>query len=375
MDALVQHLLQWFKENARDLPWRRTRDPYAIWISEIMLQQTQVKTVVPYWQRWMKHLPNVRALARARPDAVLKLWEGLGYYLRARNLHKASRIVVDRHASRFPERFAEVLALPGIGRYTAGAICSIAFNQPTPVLDGNVIRVLTRFFGITENPRQKETTSRLWRIAQDLVQRASEQERAGERNCSHLNQALMELGALICTVRQPKCPRCPVRNRCVAFGDLRMRQMPSFVKRRPSTPRRFVAFVVERNRRFLVRRRASDAVNGRLWEFPNIEAEGHRADERRIAEGLLGSRVVGVRPLHRVRHTITHHRITTDAYQVEFANRTPRTPANGRWCSLPELRKLAFPSAHRKILEAIPFIVVGFAHRTGNPTKSTGPQH
>src|SRR5262249_31956558 len=141
--ALVGPLLKWFKENARALPWRRTRDPYAIWISEIMLQQTQVKTVVPYWQRWMRRLPDLRAVARARPDVVLKLWEGLGYYLRARNLHKAARIIVDQHGSRFPDRFEEVLALPGIGRYTAGAICSIAFNQPKPALDSNGIRVLT----------------------------------------------------------------------------------------------------------------------------------------------------------------------------------------------------------------------------------------
>src|SRR3989475_10796852 len=165
----LEPLLNWFKQNARDLPWRRTRDPYAIWISEIMLQQTQVKTVIPYWQRWMRRLPDVCALARARPDAVLKRWEGLGYYLRARNLQKAARTIVDRHGGRFPERFDEWVALPGIGRYTAGAICSIAFNQPTPVLDGNVIRVLTRVFGIAENPRRKETNASLWKLAQNLV--------------------------------------------------------------------------------------------------------------------------------------------------------------------------------------------------------------
>src|SRR2546425_303209 len=188
--ALAQLLLNWFKQNARDLPWRRTRDPYAIWISEIMLQQTQVKTVIPYWQRWMRRLPDVRALARARPDAVLKLWEGLGYYLRARNLHQAARTIVDQHGGRFPEQFDEVLALPGIGRYTAGAICSIAFNQPTPVLDGNVIRVLTRWFGITTNPREKSTNKKLWELAEQLVVNAAKL--PGKQNCSQLNQALME---------------------------------------------------------------------------------------------------------------------------------------------------------------------------------------
>src|SRR5881628_2817752 len=157
--SLVRPLLSWFRRHARELPWRRIRDPYAIWISEIMLQQTQVKTVVPYWRRWMRHLPGLRALARARPDTVLKLWEGLGYYSRARNLQSAARMIVQKHAGRFPDKYDELLALPGIGRYTAGAICSIAFNQPTPVLDGNVIRVITRLFGISENPRDKSTAA------------------------------------------------------------------------------------------------------------------------------------------------------------------------------------------------------------------------
>src|SRR5205807_3201600 len=144
LSGLVRNLLEWFAENARNLPWRRTRDPYAIWVSEIMLQQTQVKTVLPYWQRWMRELPNIKALANADPQKIHKLWEGLGYYTRVRNLQKAAQLILQKHVGRFPENFEEVLALPGIGRYTAGAICSIAFNQPKPILDGNVIRLLTR---------------------------------------------------------------------------------------------------------------------------------------------------------------------------------------------------------------------------------------
>src|SRR5437667_3014040 len=190
---MVLKLLEWFPKNARDLPWRRTRDPYAVWISEIMLQQTRVNTVIPYWQRWMRRLPDVRALACARPDAVLKLWEGLGYYLRARNLQKAARTIVDQHQGRFPEKLDEWVALPGIGRYTAGAICSIAFDQATPILDGNVIRVLTRLFGIAENPRQQETNAKLWRLAQNLVRAAARRRRAGDHDCAHFNQSMMEL--------------------------------------------------------------------------------------------------------------------------------------------------------------------------------------
>ena len=155
LKRLVPLLLTWFSANARDLPWRRTRDPYAIWVSEIMLQQTQVKTVMPYWERWMRELPTIQAAASASPDKIHKLWEGLGYYTRVRNLQKAARQIVEEHDGKFPDNFNDVLALPGIGRYTAGAICSIAFNQPKPILDGNVIRVLTRAFGIGENPKEK----------------------------------------------------------------------------------------------------------------------------------------------------------------------------------------------------------------------------
>src|ERR1035437_2463997 len=230
---LVVLLLNWFSQNARDLPWRRTRDPYAIWVSEIMLQQTQVKTVIPYWERWMRELPTIKAVAKASPDKIHKLWEGLGYYTRVRNLQKAARQIVEKHDARsetrrrrgnesqtenkletphvvsykFPDDFDDVLALPGIGRYTAGAICSIAFNQPTPILDGNVIRVLTRVFSIAKNPREKKTNAQLWRLAEELVEHASRsisrtRTRTKDQDeetsaCSHFNQSLMELGALV----------------------------------------------------------------------------------------------------------------------------------------------------------------------------------
>ena len=172
ISALVEILLEWFAANTRDLPWRRTRDPYAVWVSEIMLQQTQVKTVIPYWERWMQALPTVAAAAQAPSDQIHKLWEGLGYYTRVRNLQKAAQVIVTQHGGRFPEDYEAVLELPGIGRYTAGAICSIAFNQPAPILDGNVIRVLTRVFGIAENPKEKATNARLWELAAALVSQA-----------------------------------------------------------------------------------------------------------------------------------------------------------------------------------------------------------
>src|SRR5690242_15502981 len=208
---LVATLLRWFAANARDLPWRCTRDPYAIWVSEIMLQQTQVKTVIPYWEHWLRELPTIKAVAKASPDKIHKLWEGLGYYSRARNLHQAARQIVGKNGGKFPENFDDVLALPGIGRYTAGAICSIAYNQPTPILDGNVIRVLTRVFGMRGDPREKRRNAKLWQMATRLV------EAAAPNSCSELNQSLMELGALICTPRNPRCAECPVSRDCIAL--------------------------------------------------------------------------------------------------------------------------------------------------------------
>jgi len=346
--ALVPLLLAWFRGNARDLPWRRTTDPYAIWISEIMLQQTQVRTVIPYWERWMLELPTLQSLARARPERVLKLWEGLGYYTRARNLQRAAAAIVTEHSGRFPKVFEELLALSGIGRYTAGAICSIAFNQPVPILDGNVIRVLARLFGIDQNPREKETNARLWKLAEALVQEAAGTQRGRARNCSHLNQALMELGATICTARLPNCLSCPVRKNCVACRENRTGELPNPGRRPASTQRRFIAFVVQRKGRFLVHRRPPDVVNAQLWEFPNVEVTGDHTAIPRLAKNLLGRCRVSDRAGFRLKHTITRYRITVDVFRAEVLGSSIRAPGR-RWCSLSDLSKLAFPSAHRKI--------------------------
>ena len=351
--ALVPPLLAWFRQNARDLPWRRTRDPYAVWISEIMLQQTQVKTVIPYWTRWMRELPTVQSLARARPERVLKLWEGLGYYTRARNLQQAATVILAEHSGRFPMTFDEVLALPGIGRYTAGAICSIAFNQSASILDGNVVRVLTRLFGIGEDPREKDTNARLWELAEALVREAARAQRGRARNCSHLNQALMELGATVCTPRRPKCLACPVQKRCVAWREGRTAELPSPGRRPASTERRFVAFIAGKKGRFLVRRRPADVVNAHLWEFPNVEVTDDRADIPRLANFLVGPCRVSLTPCFHLKHTITRYRITVDVFRAEVLNDSSTRAPGRRWCSPAGLKKLVFPSAHRKIAERI----------------------
>jgi A/G-specific adenine glycosylase len=347
---LVPLLLAWYAQNARDLPWRRTRDPYAIWVSEIMLQQTQVKTVLPYWERWMRELPTLEALARAGSGKIHKLWEGLGYYTRVRNLQKAARWIVRNHRGRFPETFDEVLALPGIGRYTAGAICSIAFDQPTPVLDGNVIRVLTRIFGIAENPHEKGTNTLLWRFAAALVRNSKLKTQNSQRPCSHLNQSLMELGALICTPRNPDCLQCPATKLCAAFRENRVSQLPNLTPRKTAARRHFAAFVLRRHGRFLARQRSSRVVNAHLWEFPNAEWTGHEPDVSRTAQSALGFTPRSLEKLCSIQHSITRYRITLDAFLVKDGNRGSGVRGTGRWLTLNELAARPFPSAHKKIL-------------------------
>lgn len=368
-EALVASLLSWFLIHARDLPWRRTLDPYAVWVSEIMLQQTQVKTVIPYYKRWMHALPTIHSLAEASSEKIHKLWEGLGYYTRVRNMQKAAQSIVERHGGTFPTSFDDVLALSGIGRYTAGAICSIAFNQAAPIVDGNVIRVLTRLFGIRGNARAKETTARLWKLAKSLVVAAdfsglgtpsptaaspAGPQRSISGACSALNQSLMELGALVCTPHQPKCEQCPLASVCVARQEGLTEQLPNLGERATATPRRFVAGVVERDGAILVRQRPPGEVNAHLWEFPNVEVPLN-ASALRQKQGLeqeLGCAVRSLTPLTTVQHSITRYRITLVASRVRLNGSSPVGSA-GRWISTNQLDSLPFTSAHRKVLAAL----------------------
>ncbi|HEX3857417.1 MAG TPA: A/G-specific adenine glycosylase [Verrucomicrobiae bacterium] len=378
---LVAALLDWFAANARDLPWRRTRDPYAIWVSEIMLQQTQVKTVIPFWNRWMRELPTIEAAAKAPSAKIHKLWEGLGYYTRVRNLQKAAQQIVAQQTSRrrrgdesqtkskletphvvsykFPETYDEVLALPGIGRYTAGAICSIAFNQPRPILDGNVIRVLTRIFGIGQNPKKRETNQLLWQIAEELVCRAKDAKETKKKfpsqtsrpsrdnSCSHLNQSLMELGALICTPRSPQCLICPVKKLCVAFKENRTDELPNLGKRQVATARTFFAFVIERDGKFLVRQRPVGIVNAHLWEFPNFETNGENKNAKEIFDSAFDFKALEFQQLCTVKHSITRYRITLEAFLVQLPKRLKTF--DGIWLPRARFDSLAFTAAHKKL--------------------------
>lgn len=340
ISRIAGKLETWFEKNARDLPWRRTKDPYAVWISEIMLQQTQVKTVTPYYERWMRTLPTVQKFAAAAPERVLKLWEGLGYYTRVRNAQAAARMIMTEHSGQFPREFEAILSLPGIGRYTAGAISSIAFDQPAPILDGNVIRVIARLFGIGGDPRIKTVNARLWDTAHSLVSQPKIEP-------AKLNQALMELGALVCLPRQPRCAECPVHQHCFARREVRIGDFPQIAARTPATARRFIALVVREEGRFLVRSRPTGIVNAGLWEFPNFEIPVK-------TKNLLGLpfpfKISGERPFFSVRHSITRYRILLEAFT---AFRPAGKEVDGLWKTMAEMNKLPFTSAHRKVLDAV----------------------
>jgi A/G-specific adenine glycosylase len=289
---------------------------------------------------------------------------------------------------RFPENFDDVLALPGIGRYTAGAICSIAFNQPVPILDGNVIRVLTRLFGIAENPKDKKTNQRLWQLAEELVNEAhsvrwgersrepvltndrhfvSAREDARPTNCSHLNQSLMELGALICTPRSPQCLVCPVKKFCVAFKANRTTELPNLGKREAATARHFIAFAIQWNGKFLVQQRPSGVVNAQLWEFPNLEITGTKPDTRKLFVSIFGITPPRILPLCTVKHSITRYRITLEAFHASLGGASSMSPfsitktrtrgtrttkTGGVWKTPAQLPQLAFTAAHKKLASA-----------------------
>lgn len=302
-EALAVALLGWYRERARDLPWRRTSDPYAIWVSEVMLQQTRVDTVIPYYERFMARWPDVADLAAAELDHVLEAWSGLGYYRRARQLHQAATEVVDRHGGELPHTAEELVGLTGVGRYTAGAIASIAYGQATPLVDGNVIRVLSRLFGFDEDMRTAKGQRRVWERAGQLVV----DDAPGD-----FNQALMELGATVCRPKRPRCDACPLADACVARRQERTAELPVLSKKKPPTAHSLVAAVVkDRKGRVLLAQRVRDGLFGGLWEPPMVAGEELARVRKIMGEHGISARrrltVVG-----RVRHVLSHRRLTIE---------------------------------------------------------------
>lgn len=352
-------LLGWFGMAARDLPWRHTLDPYAVWVSEVMLQQTQVRTVLPYWTRWMRELPDVQALADAPLERVLKLWEGLGYYRRVRNLHRAARQVVDGLGGQLPRNAEGWLALPGVGPYTAGAIASIAFNQPEPILDGNVTRVLCRLLAMAADTAKSSVQADLWEHARRLVEAAVGHgmhpvlghaplvRLSGP--CSALNQSLMELGATVCTPVEPACRDCPLASLCRAHALGRPGDFPRPPRRLATTKVTLAAVVWDHGGRFLVRCRPEGAVNAGLWEFPSTECHP-RGNPRETLAAWLGVDASCLVPAGTIRHAITRYRMEQHVFRLSGAFLGANVPVGCEWRPRPGLVDLAWTSAHRRAL-------------------------
>jgi A/G-specific adenine glycosylase len=339
---LREKLLAWYDRERRDLPWRRTRDPYAIWVSEVMLQQTQVKTVLGHYARFLRRFPTVRALARARETDVLHVWQGLGYYSRARRLKQAAHAVCVRHGGRLPRDREALLDLPGLGAYSAGAIASIAFGERVPVVDGNVVRVLTRLYGLRGDPGRAPLRPRLWQIASDLVP----EDRPGD-----FNQALMELGATLCTPRAPACDRCPLGRDCTARRLGSTERLPELPARARPTEVRVASAVVRRKNRVLVVREPDGAPRwAGLHVFPYVALDSGERAER---GAIRAARAYGVRaridePLATLRYTITRFRMTLEAFGATAPGVSP-----GRFYALDELGDLAMPAPHRRLANVL----------------------
>jgi A/G-specific adenine glycosylase len=309
MTAQFTHLiLDWFTENARELPWRGHPDPYAVWVSEIMLQQTRVETVIPYFQRWMNRFPTLTALANASQQEVLNLWEGLGYYSRARNLHRAANVVIKEYNGDIPQDRKILTSLPGIGRYTAAAIASIAFGKDEPALDGNIRRVLSRVFNISDPPRSTSGERLLWALAEEHLP-------SGQ--AGHFNQAMMDLGATICTPKNPDCQNCPVKKICQAKA-LDIQGERPVQNNRPAIPHHTVtAAVITQGDQVMIVQRPQDGLLGGLWEFPGGKLEPGEdlpACLRREICEELGVEIHVGKPFGTYKHAYTHFRVTLHAY-------------------------------------------------------------
>lgn len=342
---ISRRLLIWYRQHARRLPWREQVDPYRVWVSEIMLQQTRVETVIPYYHRWIERFPSLAALAGASEQEVLQAWEGLGYYSRARNLLRAARRVMAEHGGRLPSDPKALRRLPGIGRYTAGALASIAFGLDEPALDGNMRRVLARLNNLTLAARSPEGERLLWQMAQENLP-------AGQ--AGDYNQALMDLGALLCTPRSPDCERCPLNDLCQARA-LGVQEERPVLSPRPALPHHTVtAAVIRRDGKVLVARRPSGGLLGGLWEFPGgkLEAEEELGDglRREICEELGVEVIVGA-PLGVYHHSYTHFRITLHAFECRLAagEPCPLEASELRWAAPAELASFPMGKIDRRI--------------------------
>jgi A/G-specific adenine glycosylase len=338
-------LLQWYEKNARQLPWRNHPDPYAVWVSEIMLQQTRVDTVIPYFQRWMAAFPSLAVLAATDQQAVLKIWEGLGYYSRARNIQKAAQVIVLEYDGQMPKNRAYLEKLPGIGKYTAGAIASMAFGEDEAALDGNIRRVLARIFNVSIPARSPQGEKQLWQLAEENLPPG----KAGD-----YNQAMMDLGSSICLPKKPLCDQCPVQNYCQSYALQVMEDRPVLPKKE-KIPHYIVTAAIFRNQnQVLIAQRPPDGMLGNLWEFPGGKLENNET----LPEGLqreiyeeLGCRIKVGEPFGIYKHAFTHFRITLHAFFCEIIAGDPAALSATRivWVDIPRLDDYPMGKVDRQI--------------------------
>ena len=347
---ITANLLRWYDRHARDLPWRHIQNPYFIWVSEIMLQQTQVETVIPYYRRFIAKFPCVNALAEARADEILKIWENLGYYSRARHLLAAAKELVARWEGRLPQTIKDLLTLPGVGEYTAAAILSIAFGRPVAAIDGNVSRVICRVFALRTPLGAPESRQQIRDLADQLL---------SKRRPGHFNQAVMDLGATVCTPRTPSCLSCPLRSFCMANGLGLQEKLPVSRKRSPLPHKHMTAAIIpDRKKRVLVVRRPESGLLGGLWKFPGEERGAKEAVKEALARTVreeLGLWIRAGKKVASVKHAYTHFRVTFHVYRCAIERGRPRSLEGREWKWVPaeELRRLALSKAERKILEAL----------------------
>ena len=341
-DEFAERVIGWQRRHGRhDLPWQRSRDPYAVWVSEIMLQQTQVATVIAYYQRFLAAFPDVSALARAELDQVLTLWSGLGYYARARSLHAAARLLVERYDGEFPRDPQAISGLPGIGRSTAAAIAALAYGVPAAILDGNVKRVLCRVFGIGGDPIAASTLRTLWTLAERLVP---------AREVATYTQGVMDLGATICLRRAPKCGVCPLRSDCVAARDGRTDELPIARATRSRRSSSVAMLILLHAARVLLVKRPPAGIWGGLWCFPEAEIDD---DPAIVCARRFGARSLRIEPLPPLDHGFTHFRLRIHPLRIEVSELAGQAAGPGTvWLGIEEARAAAIPTPVRKLLEA-----------------------
>jgi A/G-specific adenine glycosylase len=344
---LIESLLKWFAKQKRQLPWRETRDPYRIWISEVMLQQTRVATVIPYYHRFLEIFPDVKALAKAKDNVLMKAWEGLGYYARVRNLREAAQTIVKQFKGKFPNSYEELIKLKGFGAYTAASVSSLAFDEDRAAVDGNVMRVLARLYAIESDIRKTAAKREFQRIADTLLPQG---------RAAQFNEALMELGATICKPKNPACDICPLCRKCKAFQEGRVNELPRKSPKAAIPHHQIAISVVHKNGKVLIALRPSEGLLGNLWEFPGGKLKGEESLAeccRRETLEETGLEVEVGKRFSIVEHSFTHFRITLHAFHCRYlrGKAVPKSSQKIRWVSLSDLDEYAFPKANKKIIE------------------------